>query len=67
MRFRAVAARCKLPFVLRPGLSHEDEMRTKEIPMEKSPNESERQKKETKERAARLLVLVCGCHERGRG
>jgi len=27
---RAVAARCKLPFALRPGLSEEDEVRTKE-------------------------------------
>jgi len=28
---RAVAARCKLPFALRPGLSQEDKVRTKEI------------------------------------
>jgi hypothetical protein len=28
---RAMAARCKLSFALRPGLSHEDRDRTKEI------------------------------------
>jgi len=28
---RAVAARCKLPFALRPGLSQEDVIRTKKL------------------------------------
>jgi len=32
---RAVAARCKLPFALRPGLSQEDMMRTKKITRER--------------------------------
>jgi len=46
---RAVAARCKLSFALRPGLSHEDEVRTKEITKEKKrPNESGEQRKETR-------------------
>ena len=41
----ARAARCKLPVALRPGLSHESELRTKESTKEKSLNEGERQKK----------------------
>jgi len=32
---RAVAARCKLPSALRPGLSREDAVRTKEITKER--------------------------------
>ena len=36
-----MAARCKLPFALRPGLSQEDVVRTKEITGEKSPNKRE--------------------------
>jgi len=48
---RAMAARCKLPFALRPGLSQEDMIRTKEITPEKRPNKGRRQKKETKESA----------------
>jgi len=33
---RAVAARCKRPFALRPGLSQEDMIRTKEITNERT-------------------------------
>jgi len=32
---RTVAARCKLPIALRPGLSQEDMIRTKEMTKEK--------------------------------
>jgi len=38
-----MAARCKLPFALLPGLSQEDVMRTKEITKEKKPNERDQQ------------------------
>jgi len=33
---RAVAARCKFPFALRPGLSQEDVVRTKEVTKERT-------------------------------
>ena len=56
---------CKLPFALRPGLP-QDEMWAKEITKGKNPSESERQK-ETKESAARPLVLARRLHERERG
>ena len=36
---RAAAARCKHPFALRPGLSHEDVMRTKGITKERKKGE----------------------------
>jgi len=56
-RWRHIASS---PFALRPGLSHEDVARTKEIA-----------KRETKERAKEsvptILLHVCGCHEGGRG
>jgi len=49
---RAMAARCKLPFTLSPGLSQEDMKRTTG---------------KTKEIEAHPLVLSRGCHERERG
>jgi len=66
---RTVAARCKLPFALRPDLSQEDKIRTKEL---------QRKIIRSKEKARPspppppppfllLLLTVCGCHERGRG
>jgi len=48
---RAMAARCKLPFALRPDLSHEDLMRTKGITKERKEKRAwpskEKQKKDT--------------------
>jgi len=38
---RAVAARCKLPFALRPGLPHENAMRTKKITKEMTKGKDE--------------------------
>jgi len=44
-----VAARCKLPFAILPGLSQEDKERTKENTKEKKrPNESDKEKKQKK-------------------
>jgi len=43
---RAVAARYKHPFALRPGLSHEDVMRTKGITKEKERSERNGPRKE---------------------
>jgi len=43
---RAVAARFKHPFALRPGLSHEDVMRTKGITKEKERSERDGPRKE---------------------
>ena len=40
-----MAARCKLPFALRPGLSQEDVMRINEITKETKPSGREGQKK----------------------
>ena len=53
---RAMAARCKLPFALRPGLSQEDMKRTKR-----------KTKERTREIETRPLALFRRCHERGRG
>jgi len=39
---RAVAARCKLPFALRPGLPHENAMRTKKIAKEMTKGKDEK-------------------------
>jgi len=50
-----MAARCKLSFAFRPGLSQGDMKRTKG-----------RRKKERKKYSP-TLVLFRGCHERGRG
>jgi len=41
-----VAARCELPFALRPGLSQEEVMRTKEMTKEKKREQGK--KKENK-------------------
>jgi len=60
---RALAARCKLPFALRPGLSHEDVMRTKGITKERKASVAVEGK--TKER--HRLHHSCGRHEVGRG
>ena len=53
-----MAARCKLPFALRPGLSQErvEIRKVRKV-----------QKKEHKESATRPLVLACRHHERGCG
>jgi len=40
-----MAARCKLPFALRPGLSPDDVMRTKEITKERIPVQRENKRK----------------------
>jgi hypothetical protein len=52
---RAMAARCKLPFALHPGLSREDEMRTKEITQE-------RKKRKNKRTRDPPLIIFCGFH-----
>jgi len=51
-----VAARCKLPFALRPGLSHDDKVRTKEATKESNKRKSDHP-----------LILIRRCHEGGRG
>jgi len=63
---RVLAAHCKLPYTLHPGLSQEDKIRTKEVTKERSPNESERPREEAKESAVRPSILLCRCHEGGR-
>ena len=45
---RAVAARCKHPFALRPGLSQEDVVRTKEITKERRASVKDKGKNEGK-------------------
>jgi len=64
---RAVTARCKPHFALRPGLSQEDVIRTKEITKENKPSGREGQTKETKESAVFPLILSCRRHEVRRG
>jgi len=63
---RAVAARCKLPSALRPGLSQEDVVRTKEITKERRTSVKDKGKNEGKNTAQRLN-RSCGRHEVGRG
>jgi hypothetical protein len=49
---RAMAARCKLPFAIRPGLTQEDRRRTNEI---------------TNEMRKTFSLFFRGCHKGGRG
>jgi len=57
-----MAARCKLPFALRPGLSQEGINAHQRNYERENKGKSVTEKKEEKE-PTRLLLLVCGCHE----
>jgi len=63
----AVAACCKLPFALRPGRSQKDEMRTKEITKERVRASVRDKRNKQSGSAARHLVLIYGCREKGVG
>jgi len=63
---RAVAARCKLPFALRPGLSQEDVIRTKETTKERRASVKDKGKDERKALYT-PLNRSRGRHEVGRG
>ena len=58
---RTVAARCKLPFALRPGLSKEDIRQTKETTKEKTKRDKQRKS------ASSSLLIFRGPHEVRRG
>ena len=56
---RAVEARCKHPFALRPGLSQDDLMRTKEITKEvEVPSGRDGQKKDKRTRSPPPIPLL---------
>jgi hypothetical protein len=60
---RAMAARCKLSFALRPELSQKIEIAPRKLPIK----EQKKTKERTKESCPRPLLLFRSRHEGGRG